>query len=134
MPAKITKKMQNFIKDQKNLAFMATCDSKGMPNIAPKALLYVGESNLFYGDLYVDRTAANIRDNNAVSVSVINPSSCNGYQFKGRAKIATKGEVFDMARKSFEEFGFDEPVHVVQVEIEEIFFFEQGPEMKMEAA
>ncbi len=126
--------MKNFIKDQNNLGYIATSNIDGSPNIAPKALLGVGDDTLLYADLFMDRTAENIFENNKIAIAVINPLRCSGYQFKGEAKISTKGEAYEYALNKFQELDFEEPVHAVELKIEEIFFFSQSPESKIEAA
>lgn len=134
MEIKITEKMRNFITEQNNLCYVATCDKQGRPNVAPKALLAIGEHTLLYADLFVDRTAKNILENSQIAIAVIDPQKCSGYQFKGQANITTRGAAFEVATKRFSELGFSEPVHAIELDIDEIFFFEQGPEAKMEAA
>lgn len=134
MPIKITQRMKDFINGQNNLGYVATCDESGRPNIAPKALLGIGEDTILYADLFMDRTAENVRQNNQVAIAVIHPTHCRGYQFKGRAQILTRGVAFEVAKKKFAELGFKEPVHAIELDVDEIFFFEQGPESKMEVA
>lgn len=134
MLIKITEKMRKFITKQNNLGYIGTCSDGGRPNIAPKALLGIGEDTILYGDLFMDRTAENIIENNRVAIAVIDPFQCSGYQFKGQANIYSKGAAFEYATKKFAELGFDEPVHAIELSIDEIFYFEQGPEAKMEAA
>ncbi len=134
MVNKITNKMQNFINEQKNLAFVATHDEDGKNNVAPKSLLSIGEDSMMFGDLYMDQSAENLLANEHLTIAVIDSDRCTGYQFKGKAKIITKGQVFNTAKKRFEEIGFPEPIHAVELKVEEIFFFEQGPEEMIEAA
>jgi len=134
MPIKITERMRKFINERNSLGHVATCDDNKRPNIAPKAILAVGESTLLYADLFTDRTADNIRLNSQMAVAFINPSQCNGYQFKGQANIIARGAAFEVAKKKFAELGFKEPVYAIELDVDEIFFFEQGPEAKLEAA
>jgi predicted pyridoxine 5'-phosphate oxidase superfamily flavin-nucleotide-binding protein len=134
MPIKITKRMRKFIGEQNSLGFVATCDKENRPNIVPKAILAVSEDTLLYADLFADRTAENVRENNSIAIAFINPAQCSGYQFKGQASILNRGAAFEIARQKFAELGFKEPVYAVELNVDEIFFFEQGPEARMEAA
>lgn len=134
MRIKITSKMHGFLTEQNNLGYVATIDQEGRPNIAPKAILAMGDDTLMYADLFVDRTSDNILHNNQVAVAVINPIQCSGYQFKGQAVVLTRGAPFEIAKQRFGFLGFKEPVHAIELKVDEIFFFEQGPESKMEAA
>jgi len=43
-------------------------------------------------------------------------------------------EYDDKNHKYFDELGFSEPVHTIELMIEDIYLFEQCPEAKMEAA
>lgn len=126
--------MRNFIVEQNNLGFVATCDKGQRPNIAPKAILAISDNTLLYADLFADSTAENIHENDSIAIAFINPALCSGYQFKGQANILNKGAAFEVAGQKFKELGFKEPVYAVELNVDEIFFFEQGPEAKMEAA
>lgn len=134
MQIKLTEKMRKFIDNQNHFCYVASCDKQGRPNIAPKALLGIADNTLLYADLFVDRTAKNLMENDQAAIAVINPQKCSGYQFKGISNITTRGAAYEIAKKKFAELGFDEPIHAIELDIDEIFFFAQGPESKMEAA
>jgi uncharacterized protein len=86
------------------LAFVATVSADGRPNLSPKASLTVwDETHLSFGDIASPNTIANLADNPAVEVNVVNFLARRGYRFKGTAAVFASGPVFDRVAKTMSE-------------------------------
>jgi len=92
--AKITNELKGFLKTC--LAFVATVDKKGRPNVVPKGNLAVqGDDRIVFADLYSHQTKKNLRGNPNIAITVVNPAGYKGYQLKGKAKIIEHGRAYD---------------------------------------
>ena len=78
--------------------------SSGEPNAVPVAFKDVtADGRLAVGDVFLDTTLRNIRDNGKIAVSVYDGSTLEGYQIKGRAEYVTDGAVVEAFKKTMEE-------------------------------
>lgn len=91
---KITQQVKDFLKDQ--LAYVATVDAKGTPNVVPKGdMAVLGDNVLVFADLYSHQTKSNLKGNPNIAVSVVNPAAYAGYQLKGKAEIIQRGIAYN---------------------------------------
>jgi predicted pyridoxine 5'-phosphate oxidase superfamily flavin-nucleotide-binding protein len=91
---KIPQEIREFLKV--HLAYVATADAKGMPNVVPKVdIAILGENEIVFADLYSHQTKKNLKQNPHISICVVNPASYTGYQLKGKAKIIERGKEYD---------------------------------------
>ena len=82
---------------------LATCSADG-PNVVPVAFKNVSEDGkLLGGDVFIDTTLKNVRENGRSAVSVYDPQSLQGYQVKGTAKYVTEGAVVDTFKAMVEK-------------------------------
>ena len=82
---------------------LATCSAYG-PNVVPVAFKDVSEDGkLVVGDVFLDTTLKNVRENGRIAVSVYDPQSLQGYQVKGTAKYVTEGAVVDTFKAMVEK-------------------------------
>lgn len=104
---KIPQGIREFLKN--HLAFVATADDKGMPNVVPKGdITVLGGDTIVFADLYSHQTRKNLSRNPAVAVCVINPASYTGYQLKGKARIVERGKEYEqLSRQAFGEGQLD---------------------------
>ena len=83
---KFSDEIKYFIK--KYLAFVATSDGKGIPNVVPKGdIAILDDKHIVFADLYSHQTKNNLTKNPNIAITVVNPASYKGYQLKGKAKI-----------------------------------------------
>jgi predicted pyridoxine 5'-phosphate oxidase superfamily flavin-nucleotide-binding protein len=88
--SKIPDEIKDFLKSY--LAYVATVDEDGMPNVVPKGdIAILNENTIVFADLYSHQTKKNLMKNPRIAISVVNPAGYKGYQIKGRAKIIERG-------------------------------------------
>ena len=75
---------------------VATCDSNGNPNVAPKFILKSEEQYVYLVDYVLGRTWQNLKENPRVSLSFMDLDSLTGYQFNGRVEIIDRGKEYDV--------------------------------------
>lgn len=74
-----------------NMWYLGTFNDKE-PNTVPVAFTNVTEDGkLLVGDVFLDKTLANIKINGRIAVSVCDPTTLEGYQIKGTADYYTEG-------------------------------------------
>lgn len=127
---KLAQQIRDFL-GQGRLAYVATCNSEGVPNVAPKGSLAVlDDEHLVFADLYSQKTRENLKKNSRVAVAVVNPAAYAGYQFKGTAKIVDSGPAFEKALEVVDSIRMDRSKvkYAVVITVEEIFDLAPGPE------
>jgi predicted pyridoxine 5'-phosphate oxidase superfamily flavin-nucleotide-binding protein len=91
----LTDDMKRVVREQ-SLGFVATVCPDGTPNLSPKGTTTVwDDDHLVFVDVASPGTMANLRENPAVEVNVVDPITRLGYRFKGRAEVHIDGPVFD---------------------------------------
>jgi predicted pyridoxine 5'-phosphate oxidase superfamily flavin-nucleotide-binding protein len=91
---RLTEDMKRVIEEQR-LAFVATVDADGSPNLSPKGTIAVlDDDHLMFADLASPHTVENLRRNAGVEVNVVDPVTRTGYRFKGRGVVHGEGERF----------------------------------------
>ena len=98
----LTDDMKRVVREQV-LGFVATVCSDGTPNLSPKGTLTVwDDDHLVFADLGSPGTMANLRENPAVEVNVVDPITRTGYRFKGRGSAHSDGPAFDRVLAFYE--------------------------------
>ena len=92
--AKITQECNDFITN--HLAYVATVDAQGMPNVVPKGEIAITDDGayLVFADLYSHQTKKNLEANPNIAVTIVNPAAYEGYQLKGKAKVIERGKEY----------------------------------------
>ena len=73
-----------------------TVGPDGTPNLSPKGTIAVWDDDqLVFADIRPPGTIANIRDNPAVEVNVVDPFARKGYRFKGVGEVIVDGALFE---------------------------------------
>ena len=91
----LTEDMQRVVRDH-GPAFVATVCPDGTPNVSPKGTTMVwDDEHLVFVDLRSPQTIANLRQNPAVEINVVDTITRTGYRFKGQATVHTEGARFD---------------------------------------
>lgn len=120
----LTDDMKRVVEEQR-LAFVATVNADGTPNVSPKGTIGVlDDDHLMFADLASPRTVENVRRNPAVEINVVDVATRTGYRFKGRAEVVSEGDLFEqlIRRYSTGARAVTRPneriKHVVVVEVE----------------
>jgi len=78
------------------LGFAATVCPDGTPNLSPKGTtLAYDDEHLVFADLRSPGTVANLRQNPAIEVNVVDVGTRRGWRFKGRGEVVDPGPRFD---------------------------------------
>ena len=93
----LTADMKRVVEEQR-LGFVATVCPDGTPNLSPKGTTAVwDDDHLVFADIRSPGTVANVRQNAAVEVNVVDPFVRKGYRFKGVAEVIQSGPLYDRA-------------------------------------
>jgi predicted pyridoxine 5'-phosphate oxidase superfamily flavin-nucleotide-binding protein len=93
--ARLTDDMKRVINEQR-LAFVATVDADGTPNLSPKGTIAVlDDEHVVFADLASPHTVENLRRNPSVEINVVDVVTRTGYRFKGRGEVVGPGERFE---------------------------------------
>lgn len=77
------------------------------------------DDHLVFADICSPGSIANIRENPAVEVNVVDPIARKGYRFKGHATVVGSGPSFDEIVAFYQERGVRRPMrHVVLIQVE----------------
>lgn len=88
----ITEEVKKYIQ-QSVLCWLATCNSKGEPNVSPKELFtYRDEQTLLIAHLASPNSVKNIEENNQVCVSFVDVFVQKGFKLKGIATLVSKSD------------------------------------------
>ena len=116
-----------------NVVLVGSVDKAGVPNISPRFVLgIVGDNSQFlFGDLFENKTFANLMSWNKVTASVVDKDTMGGFQLKGEASEVTDDELVTLANSKLKEHGFASKPHRVWVlDVKEIFSSKPSGESK----
>lgn len=134
--AKITEKMRE-VAGNATTWVLATVSSDGMPNAVPvNAVKIISDDEILVMNQFLNKSDANLKANpDKVAVSVWDPKSLKGYQFKGEARIETSGDIFDdgvrMVKSMMAEL---ESKSAVVIKVKSIYITTPGPNAGKEAS
>lgn len=90
------------------LGFAATVSPDGTPNLSPKGTtLPWSDEHLVFADIRSPNTVANLRQNPAIEINVVDLGTRRGYRFKGTGRIVEAGKEYDELLRWFAEQGFE---------------------------
>ena len=131
---KLIDEIKKMIEEKKELAFIATVDAEGKPNVCSKGSLGVlDDENLLYVEGYGKKTYENLKKNPYVAVAVASREKSDGYQLKGKAELLTEGPLYERAVKFMEELSrrlgkeLPKPIAAVRIKVDEIYSLKPGP-------
>ena len=88
---------------RRNICYFATSTKDGKPNVIPVGLVEpIDDSRILLVDVKMNKTRRNLEENNAVALAVTDFEKLKAYQFKGKAKVVTEGELFEKAKQILE--------------------------------
>ena len=91
----LTDDMQRLVREQR-LGYVATVCPDGTPNLSHKGTLTVwDDDHLVFADIRSPDTVANLRQNPAIEINVVDIFLRKGYRFKGRGTVLTEGLQFE---------------------------------------
>lgn len=97
--------MRRMVNEQR-LGYVATVCPDGTPNLSPKGTTFVWDDDqLTFADIRSPGTIANLKNNPAVEINVVDPLSRRGYRFKGTARVLDEGSEFESGIAFFRERG-----------------------------
>jgi len=107
-----------------NLCYVATVNADGSPNLSPKASLSVWDATtLVFADMASPQSVANLRNNPAIEINVVDIFKRRGYRFRGEAIICEAGssEFDKVAGAVRDTHGPAYPVnHVVRIDVQDM--------------
>lgn len=119
---KIPARVKEFLKT--HLAYIATVDGNGQPNVVPKGSVAVlDDDHLAFADLYAHQTKKNLLRNPRIAVVVVNPASYEGYQLKGKAKVIARGKEYDAIARAVAgegQLGHIEAKYAVKIKVSKV--------------
>jgi predicted pyridoxine 5'-phosphate oxidase superfamily flavin-nucleotide-binding protein len=105
--------MKRVVREQR-LGFIATVCPDGTPNLSPKGSTTVwDDDHLMFGNMRSPATMANLRQNPAMEINIVDVFVRKGYRFKGRAEILSDGPRYDEIMSVFKERGQDTMIHEI---------------------
>jgi len=115
----LTDDMKRVVEEQR-LGFVATVCPNGTPNLSPKGTTTVwDDETLMFADIRSPQTVANLLENPAIEINVVDPISRKGYRFKGTGIVLREGTQFDELLAFYRARGTNSPIKaVVLVKIE----------------
>jgi predicted pyridoxine 5'-phosphate oxidase superfamily flavin-nucleotide-binding protein len=125
----ISQEIRDFVSGK--VGWVATADCQGVPNLAPKGTVEVLDGDtIVFADLFSLKTRANLEKNPAVALAVIETSPPAGYQFKGKAELVTKGELYDKVAAKVKQAmpQLPPPKYAVLIKVTEIYSLSPGPQ------
>ena len=120
---KLTDEMKEMIK--KELAYIATADNDGNPNVGPKRTMRVlDDTHLLFAENTTGQHFANILANGKSSVTVIDRPANHGFRFNGTATAYTDEKHMELAK---ELVGALPKAATVIIDIQKMFTMDSGP-------
>ena len=97
----LTEDMKRVVQEQR-IGYIATVCPDGTPNVSPKATMKVwDDDHLIFADIASPGTMANLRQNPAIEINMVDVFLRKGYRFKGMASIVASGPQFEDAMKLY---------------------------------
>lgn len=97
----LTDDMKRVVRQQR-MGFIATVCPDGSPNLSPKGTTTVWDDDrLVFADLGSPVTIANLGQNPACEINVLDAFLRKGYRFKGTAEVLDSGKLFDEINEAY---------------------------------
>ncbi|MBE9502161.1 MAG: pyridoxamine 5'-phosphate oxidase family protein [Chloroflexi bacterium] len=127
--ARITEEMKEVAGKTKGFA-LATATKDGDPHVIPVGFGKVlSDDEILLVAVFMKKTLENIKANPEVAVSLWDMGSFKGYEFKGKARIETSGNVFDDSVKMVKSMMPQLSAKgAVIVKVDSIFVTSPGPD------
>jgi len=107
-----------------NLAFFATINEDGSPNLSPKSTLRINnDDSLIFANLASPGTIRNLNRDPRIEINCVDVFSRRGYRFTGMATVHSEGDMIftKFKKKMLEELGPKTTVYnAVTIQIEKV--------------
>jgi predicted pyridoxine 5'-phosphate oxidase superfamily flavin-nucleotide-binding protein len=115
----LTDDMKRVVLEQR-LGFAATVCPDGTPNLSPKGTTTVwDDDHLVFADICSPGTIANLQQNSAIEINVVDPDVRKGYRFKGTAIVLTDGPRFEEILAFYRQRGTQNQIQsIVLIKVE----------------
>lgn len=111
----LTPDAQRVVEEQR-LAFVATVNEDGTPNLSPKGTIAVlDDDHLAFANIRSPGTMRNLRARPAIEVNVVDPIGRIGYRFRGTGTIVESGPRLDDLRAFYQGRAMEIPFDAVVV-------------------
>ncbi|MDX9745198.1 MAG: pyridoxamine 5'-phosphate oxidase family protein [Syntrophales bacterium] len=118
--AKMSSVIKELIETNK-LAFIATTDANGAPNVSPKSTFSIIDDETFmFAEIMSTRTRENLLKNPKIAIYFFDKEKNEGCQVKGTAEMLSSGELFDEMNEALSYFS-RKANYVVKVTVEDLF-------------
>ncbi len=122
--------MAKISQDMKDIAakarpfILATASKDGKPNGVPIGMVrIISDDEVMLVDNFMHKTRQNLDENPVAAVTFWTMEDGYGYQFKGKARVETSGELLNEANHRAQEKKFPfNPKAVVVVKVDEIYY------------
>jgi predicted pyridoxine 5'-phosphate oxidase superfamily flavin-nucleotide-binding protein len=114
---------------EKNLVFLATASSQGVPNVVPIGFARpIDDETILIADNYMKKTRKNLDENPKLSL-IVSDAKTFPYQVKGTVEIFESGEYFDQVIEWVQNVKNElQPKSAILFKVEEIYSVRPGPE------
>jgi predicted pyridoxine 5'-phosphate oxidase superfamily flavin-nucleotide-binding protein len=131
--AKLTQEMKDLM--DKGLAFLATADENGNPQVGPKGTMRVfDDEHLIYNEETGRQAWHNIQATGKAAVAFHPTPGLKGFRVEGRATTYTDGPYMENAKKFVEGTKLPQPMAAVVITVDRIVTLDAGPSAGTEIA
>src|SRR3954447_14605411 len=110
----LTEDMKRVVREQR-LGYVATVCPDGSPNVSPKGTTTVwDDDHLVFADIRSPRTIANLKQNPAIEINIVDWFTRKGYRMKGIATVIEAGARFDELITFYEQQGLTDAPRRIQ--------------------
>jgi len=93
--AKLTKEIKDLIESNR-IAYVATVDKNGAPNVSPKSTFSILDDETFvFAEIMSTRTRENLLNNPRIALYFYSADTSRGCQIKGKAEMLNSGELYE---------------------------------------
>ena len=109
----LTEEMIAVVRHQR-LGFVATVCPDGTPNLSPKGTTTVWDADhLVFADICSPGTVANLLQNPAIEINVVDHLTRKGFRFKGEGEVFREGPLFEEIVNFYRQRGSLNPIQSV---------------------
>ncbi|MCI2170567.1 pyridoxamine 5'-phosphate oxidase family protein [Schleiferilactobacillus perolens] len=131
--AKLTPEMKDLM--DKALAFLATADEQGNPQVGPKGTMRAfDDEHLIYNEETGRQAWHNIQKTCKAAVAFHPTPGLKGFRVEGRAHTYTDGPYMEAAKKFVEGTKLPQPLAAVIIDVDRIVSLDAGPNAGKEIA
>ncbi len=111
-----------------NLAYVATVDDEGNPDIGPKMSVGVlDDTHLFFYERTARQTLRNMRANGKLVIAVANRATKKGYRFFGTLRLHKDDQIYADAIDFADKHGLKHPAVVPVLAVRRVDLLDAGP-------